>query len=412
MISALVILIGYLLGSVSPAFLLGKILKGIDIRQHGTKNAGTTNVKHLLGLGPAITTAIFDLSKGVLAIWIASLFSIPTFLIYFAGFAAIVGHIFPFYLRFRGGQGVATAVGLLFFFATKLILTGAINWPGFLPGLISSAILVLSLLFIRRDERALGIFVLPPIIFFLIANTRHDIELYFLIAILLFIVSINILVAFQQKIFAAKIPEGKSEHLLSWRTFARPLAILLIVSAYIWPETVVLYISGSLASIVILLDLIRLISNKANVALFGWRGFLKQKEKRSFSSMTFFLTAVFLLYLLFPREIASISILFIIFGDLAAKFFGIFYSRIFFWPVHRSLGGGGDKSVEGTLAHFAFSLLFATIFIQIVPFPYWLVMIGAATAAAVDAFSLFGIDDNFTVGLISAGTMLAIRTLI
>jgi len=127
--------------------------------------------------------------------------------------------------------------------------------------------------------------------------------------------------------------------------------------------------------------------------------FLKQKEKRSFSSMTFFLTAVFLLYLLFPREIASISILFVIFGDLAAKFFGIFYSKINFW----------DKSVEGCLSYFCFSLLAATIFIQIVPFPYYLVVLGAITATLVDIFAPFGIDDNFTVGLLSAGAMYAIR---
>ena len=118
--------------------------------------------------------------------------------------------------------------------------------------------------------------------------------------------------------------------------------------------------------------------------------------------MTFFLTAVFLLFLLFPKEIASISILFVIFGDLAAKFFGIFYSKINFW----------NKSVEGSLSYFIFSLLAATIFIQIVPFPYFLVILGAATATLVDIFSPFGIDDNFTVGLISAGAMLAIRTLI
>jgi len=68
MTSLLALLIGYLLGSISPAFILGKVLKGIDIRQHGTKNAGTTNVKKVLGLGPAIFTAIYDLSKGLLAI--------------------------------------------------------------------------------------------------------------------------------------------------------------------------------------------------------------------------------------------------------------------------------------------------------------------------------------------------------
>ena len=128
--------------------------------------------------------------------------------------------------------------------------------------------------------------------------------------------------------------------------------------------------------------------------------------------MTFFLTAVFLLFLLFPKEIASISILFVIFGDLAAKFFGIFYSKINFWPAYAETSAGKNKSVEGSLSYFIFSLLAATIFIQIVPFPYYLVVLGAATAALVDIFSPFGIDDNFTVGLISAAVMLAIRIFI
>jgi len=90
--------------------------------------------------------------------------------------------------------------------------------------------------------------------------------------------------------------------------------------------------------------------------------------------MTFFLTAVFLLFLLFPAEVASISILFITFGDLAAKFLGVFYSKINFW----------NKSIEGSLSYFVFSLLAATIFIQIFPFPYYLIVLGAITATMVD----------------------------
>jgi len=64
------------------------------------------------------------------------------------------------------------------------------------------------------------------------------------------------------------------------------------------------------------------------------------------------------------------------------------------------------------LAYFAISLLAGTAFIQFVPFPYYLVVIGAATAAIVEVFSIFGIDDNFTVGLISAATMYAITIFI
>lgn len=74
------ILIGYLLGSISPAYFLGKILKGIDIRKEGSGNAGSRNVYRVLGLGPAIITGVIDLSKGVLAILLTLQFLFLPFL--------------------------------------------------------------------------------------------------------------------------------------------------------------------------------------------------------------------------------------------------------------------------------------------------------------------------------------------
>ncbi len=109
LLGAISIIIGYLLGSVSPSYILGKLLKGIDIREHGDGNAGTTNTKKVLGIGPAIIAAIYDLGKGLLSIWIAYKLGADPVFMYAAGYAAILGHVFPFYLGFRGGQGVATA---------------------------------------------------------------------------------------------------------------------------------------------------------------------------------------------------------------------------------------------------------------------------------------------------------------
>ena len=115
------ILIGYLIGSISPAYFLGKILKRIDIRKEGAGNAGTRNVYRLMGLGPAIITVVFDLIKGVSVILLSSIFVSPLFA-YFAGVAALVGHIFPFYLGFKGGQGGATGAGIFFYFMFIMIL--------------------------------------------------------------------------------------------------------------------------------------------------------------------------------------------------------------------------------------------------------------------------------------------------
>jgi glycerol-3-phosphate acyltransferase PlsY len=101
--------VGYLLGSLSPAYLLGRILKGIDIRTVNFRNAGTRNVKRTLGLWPAAVTAAVDTLKGVAAVVVANdAFGLPSVFIAVPAVAAVLGHIFPFYLGFRGGRGVTS----------------------------------------------------------------------------------------------------------------------------------------------------------------------------------------------------------------------------------------------------------------------------------------------------------------
>ncbi|MFN3301926.1 MAG: glycerol-3-phosphate acyltransferase, partial [Patescibacteria group bacterium] len=137
----LAILIGYLLGSISPAYFLGKILKGIDIRKEGDGNAGTRNAYRILGPGPGIITGIFDISKGVLAILLTSQF-VPPFFAYLAGLAAIFGHIFPFYLKFKGGQGGATVSGILIYFLILMIINNWLSLRAVLILLISGLIFI------------------------------------------------------------------------------------------------------------------------------------------------------------------------------------------------------------------------------------------------------------------------------
>lgn len=88
----MVILLGYLIGSLSPAYILGKLLKGIDIREHGDGNAGGMNVYYVLGLKPAVVTGIFDLSKALISMYIASLLGGSSIFIHLTGIAAIAGH--------------------------------------------------------------------------------------------------------------------------------------------------------------------------------------------------------------------------------------------------------------------------------------------------------------------------------
>jgi glycerol-3-phosphate acyltransferase PlsY len=114
LISLGLILIAYLLGSISFSILLSKRLIGTDIRQHGSGNAGATNTLRVLGKKPAFFVLMMDLFKGILAVWLAYWF-VPgsDWAAVLSGLAAIAGHNWPIYFAFRGGKGIATTVGVL-----------------------------------------------------------------------------------------------------------------------------------------------------------------------------------------------------------------------------------------------------------------------------------------------------------
>ena len=130
--------IAYLFGSIPTGYLAGKLLKGIDIREHGSKSTGATNVLRTLGKWPALVVLLVDMLKGAAAIifacwfypWFSTLPSVtpPTALdlqiwapwaVCLAGLAVLLGHSRPIWLNFRGGKSVATGLGLLL----------AISWP-------------------------------------------------------------------------------------------------------------------------------------------------------------------------------------------------------------------------------------------------------------------------------------------
>ena len=115
------IIIGYLLGSFPSAYLAGRLRKGIDIRGVGSKNMGAMNVFYQVGPMEAVLVTLADLGKGVGAIllvrWLLGnpLISPFDFLAGLTGIAAVIGHIFPIFLKFRGGKGAAAAIGILIF---------------------------------------------------------------------------------------------------------------------------------------------------------------------------------------------------------------------------------------------------------------------------------------------------------
>lgn len=130
--------IGYLFGCIQTAYFLGKIANNIDIRNFGSGNAGTTNVIRVLGWKAGVITFLGDLLKAVIAVFVCrALFPDMSLLAsLYAGIGVIMGHNWPFFLKFKGGKGIAATIGTIL--AVDLTI-----------GLIVAAILVVTLLITR-----------------------------------------------------------------------------------------------------------------------------------------------------------------------------------------------------------------------------------------------------------------------
>jgi acyl phosphate:glycerol-3-phosphate acyltransferase len=120
--AALSLIIAYFIGAIPTGFWAGKMLKGIDIREHGSKNMGATNVMRVLGKGPGIVVLLIDILKGILPLTVVpNLLGItdPLVLV-FIGAAAVAGHNWTIFLGFKGGKGVATSLGVLIGLAIQI----------------------------------------------------------------------------------------------------------------------------------------------------------------------------------------------------------------------------------------------------------------------------------------------------
>lgn len=122
-----VFIISYLVGSISGSYIIGNLFLKKDIRKYGSGNAGTTNAMRVLGKKAGVITFLIDFFKGMLVVFIVKkLFGeeyIPLGIL-----AAVLGHDFPFYMKFKGGKGVATTLGALAFFNFKLTFICYLSW--------------------------------------------------------------------------------------------------------------------------------------------------------------------------------------------------------------------------------------------------------------------------------------------
>jgi glycerol-3-phosphate acyltransferase PlsY len=147
---ALWILAAYLLGATPTSYLAAKLGRGIDLREHGSKNLGATNVYRVLGWKYAIPVGLIDVAKGALPVvlfgrWAAG----PAWLPVALGIAAVMGHVYSPYVRFQGGKGVATAAGMFLALGPLALAISVPVWglTLWLTGYVSASSLVAAALF-------------------------------------------------------------------------------------------------------------------------------------------------------------------------------------------------------------------------------------------------------------------------
>ena len=189
---AVAIVLGYLIGSFPTSIVVGKLLKGIDIRDFGSGNAGATNVLRVMGWKTGIFVLLFDAGKGVIAtLFIARLATDALALNYalvqiIVGSSAVVGHIFTVFAGFRGGKGVGTAAGMIFslyplpalccllVFLSVVLLSGYVSLGSMLAAAcLPLALFLYELIFQVQVETALYIFAILIVSLIIFAHRKN-----------------------------------------------------------------------------------------------------------------------------------------------------------------------------------------------------------------------------------------------
>lgn len=198
----LVVIIAYLLGSISFSVIISKKLAGFDVREKGSGNAGSTNVLRTVGKKGAILTLICDCLKGVIVVLIAYIVSKTAqntdgaLLVQLAGLAVVLGHTFPIFFNFKGGKGVATSLGVLLI----------INWQIGLICLVFALLLMALTRFVSLGSVSAAI-LFPVLTIFI--HTHYIVDGSYIIFALL----LGAFVVFNHRANVKRLLEGKENKL-------------------------------------------------------------------------------------------------------------------------------------------------------------------------------------------------------
>jgi acyl phosphate:glycerol-3-phosphate acyltransferase len=174
------VLLSYLLGSLPVGLLLARV-RGRDPRTIGSGNIGATNVMRAAGKTLGIITLLGDSLKGFLPTWLAIRFGLPDMVVAAAGFAAFLGHLFPLYLRFKGGKGIATALGIFLAFNYVAVLIDFVvfallllKWRYVsLGSLVGAALMPFILLFLKTPVPAPAPYIALCVIMAVLTFIKH-----------------------------------------------------------------------------------------------------------------------------------------------------------------------------------------------------------------------------------------------
>ncbi len=314
---------GYLLGSRLPAYYFGR-LTGVDTRNEGALHAETMHVYQVVGRNAAIVTAIFDLSRGLLAIRAARAMGAKFHYAQLCGLDAVAAQGLPFYLIFRGSQGVTCATDIHHYLAHYL--TSRI-----LPfnTLVFLALIVLNFAAVAHQDEVIGVIFLPLLYYARIIQTPADDLNPYLLMIILCFMGLEIRRMMARKLVAISYPLFRHYW---YRALLRPLAMIFVLDYWHPYPTATLVMIGSLALNLSGLDFVRLRSKAVNEELINEIQLLfKKKEQGRCSSMSLFLGAAFLTVLIFDKMTSIASIIFLIFDDLSGKILGLTYGRQRIW---------------------------------------------------------------------------------
>jgi len=178
-IGIFIALFGYLLGSVPTGLILTKLFSKVDPRKIGSKNIGATNIFRTAGKALGVLTLVGDLLKGAISVWIAIQWGESDLWIAASGLTPFLGHVFPIFLGFKGGKGVATALGIYLVISPIAVLIEFIIFAGIvwkwriisLGSIICATTIPILIAFFRSDSQAY--FILSVIIAALILY-RHQ----------------------------------------------------------------------------------------------------------------------------------------------------------------------------------------------------------------------------------------------